>query len=74
MRYLFHKFFVNLLIIDLLINFNVYKFIEWDPANIYLLKAWETLEKGVKRCEKYSKLIIDTAECRSSDLIFNKEL
>ena len=47
----FTKIFVYLFLIAAVQSFNIFKLIEWDPANTYLKSVIETLEKGMKCVE-----------------------
>ena len=51
--------------------FNVYKFIEWDPPNIYLFKF--NSRNTRKSCEICPKLTINAVESRSGMFIVNFE-
>ena len=66
----FNKIFVHLLIISVVSNFDVFKLIGWDPANIYLFKVNTNTRK---KCEICSKLTIKTVERRSGVIILNFE-
>ena len=66
----FNKIFVHLLIISVVSNFDVFKLIGRDPANIYLFKVNTNTRK---KCEICSKLTIKTVERRSGVIILNFE-
>ena len=67
----FTKIFVDLLVIAAVCYFSVYKFIGWDPANIYLFKV------NSKNTKPWSdvcpKLPINAVEIGSGVFIVNFE-
>ena len=61
----FTKIFVNLLMLAAASNFNFYRLMRWNPANIYLLKV--NSKNTRKRCKKvWSMFKVNNKNCRTS--------